>query len=89
MRESISIKCLSVVFLCIVVATSAFAEHLKVDLSVSGQPGGATGFTNWAIVNSATNTHTTTFGSITATIEMTSQSSPMPGWTMAVGVAMI
>lgn len=41
------------------------------DLSVSGQPGGATGFTNWAIVNAATDTHTATFGDITCTIKMT------------------
>lgn len=48
------------------------AEHLKVDLSVSGQQGGAvTGFANWAIVNSTTDTHTATFGAITATIKMT------------------
>lgn len=50
---------------------AAWGEHLKVDLSVSGQPGGATGFTNWAIVNAATDTHTATFDDITCTLTMT------------------
>ncbi|MBN1766006.1 MAG: hypothetical protein JW860_12160 [Sedimentisphaerales bacterium] len=61
-----------VVGLLFCITSPVFAAHLKVDLSVYGQPGGATGFTNWAIVNSATDTHTASFGDITATIEMTS-----------------
>ena len=59
------IKRAFVVFLCIVVTTSAFSSHLKADLSVSGQPGGETGFTNWAIANSTTKTPAAIFGDIT------------------------
>lgn len=40
------------------------AERLKVDLSVSGQPGGTTEFTNRKNVNSAMNTHRAVFDGI-------------------------
>jgi len=56
----------------IVPSTLVIAEHLKVDMSVSGQwSGAATGFTPWWVVNSTTDTHTETFGDITVTIKMT------------------
>ena len=60
-------------FLLISIATvtPALAEHLKVDLSVSGQPGGATGFTNWEITNSEGYLHAQVFGDITCWIRMT------------------
>lgn len=61
-----NIKCLAVVPLC-TVAPSALSEHLKVNMSASGHPSRATGFENRATVNAATNTHTTTSDSITAT----------------------
>ncbi|MBN1866496.1 T9SS C-terminal target domain-containing protein [Candidatus Sumerlaeota bacterium] len=57
------------------VPTNALAEHIKVDMSVSGQSqGGATGFTPWWVVNAVTDTQTETFSGITCTIDMTSPS---------------
>jgi len=58
--------------LTVVLSAPLTAEHLKVDMSVSGQwSGAATGFTPWWVVNSTTDTHTATFGDITVTIKMT------------------
>ena len=64
--------CVLIVLVVLSISANAPAEHLKVDMSVSGQwSGAATGFTPWWVVNSTTNTHTETFGDITVTITMT------------------
>jgi hypothetical protein len=66
-------RTICIVFILTAAVSSAVtAEHLKVDMSVSGQwSGAATGFTPWWVVNSTTDTHTATFGDITVTIKMT------------------
>jgi hypothetical protein len=60
-----------IAFVLLAIAPATYADWLKVDMSVSGQGGGAPGFTSWDVVNAVTDTQTATFSGLTFTIRMT------------------
>ena len=66
-------RAISCVLVVLGMSTSAFAEHLKVDISTTGQSRGhAPDFTQWIMPINSGRTQTATFGSVTVRLEMTS-----------------